>query len=251
MQGGFYRRRTLVKILYIVPGTMSKTSLGNEELERRRKMLQSLAQRDTEVHITDIEQGPPSIESAWEEYLSVPETVKKAVQAEKDGYDGLILGCFGDPGLDALREMLTVPVVGPGGASLHIASMLTDRFSVVTVMESVVPSLEKLARISGMDRKLASVRWVNIPVLELRNDAARTTARIIEQGQRAVTEDRAGAVVLGCMSMAFMGISGKVQEALSIPVVNPAWVSLKILEGLVSCRLSHSKKAYPFPPKNR
>ncbi len=214
-------------------------------------MLQSWALRDTEVHITDIEQGPPSIESAWEEYLSVPETVEKAVQAEKVGYDGVILGCFGDPGLDALREMVTIPVVGPGEASMHVASMLANRFSVVTVMDSVVPSLEKLARISGMDRKLASVRSVNIPVLELRDEAARTAARIIEEGQRAMTEDRAGAVILGCMSMAFMGISDKVQEALGIPVVNPAWVSLKILEGLVSCRLSHSKKAYPFPSKKR
>lgn len=240
-----------MKVLYIVPGTLSKTSLGIEELERRRNMLQSWALRDTEVHITDIEQGPPSIESAWEEYLSVPETVEKAVQAEKVGYDGVILGCFGDPGLDALREMVTIPVVGPGEASMHVASMLANRFSVVTVMDSVVPSLEKLARISGMDRKLASVRSVNIPVLELRDEAARTAARIIEEGQRAMTEDRAGAVILGCMSMAFMGISDKVQEALGIPVVNPAWVSLKILEGLVSCRLSHSKKAYPFPSKKR
>ncbi len=228
---------------------MSKTSLGTEELERRRKMLQSFALRNTEVHITDIEKGPSSIESAWEEYLSVPETVEKAVQAERDGYSGMILGCFGDPGLDALREKVAFPVVGPGEASLHVASMLGHRFSIVTVMESVVPSLEKLVRISGLDKRLASVRAVGIPVLELRQDVERTMSRLVGEAQKAKLEDRADTVILGCMSMAFMGISGKIQEELDIPVVDPAWVSLKILEGLVFCRLSHSKKAYPYPQK--
>jgi len=72
-----------VKILYVIPGTMSKTHLGSEELERRKSILRSSAGKDIIVEITDIEKGPSSIESAYEEYLSVPETVKKAIQAEK------------------------------------------------------------------------------------------------------------------------------------------------------------------------
>jgi len=129
-----------VKILYIVPGIMAQTDLGIKELERRKKILQSHAQKDTLISITDVEKGPRYIESAYEEYLSVPETVKKAVQAEKDGCDGMILGCFGDPGLD---------------------------------------------------RKLASVRAVNIPVLELGQDTVSTTGRMIEESQKAIREDKA------------------------------------------------------------
>jgi allantoin racemase len=238
-----------MKVLYIVPGIMSKTSLGLEELERRREILQAMARKDLVVDITDIEHGPSSIESAVEEYLSVPATIEKAVQAEKDGYAGVILGCFGDPGIDALREMVAIPVVGPGETSIHVASMLGYRFSIVTVMESVVPSLEKLVKVSGLDKKLASVRAVSIPVLELGQDTEKTTSRVIEEALKAKVEDRADTVILGCMSMAFLGISDEMQESLGIPVVNPVWVSLKILEGLVSCGLSHSKKAYPFPPK--
>jgi allantoin racemase len=245
----YNRRSEEMKVLYIVPGIMSKTCLGLEELERRRKILQAMARKDLLVDITDIEHGPSSIESAWEEYLSVPGTIEKAVQAEKDGYAGMILGCFGDPGIDALREMVAIPVVGPGEASLHIASMLGHRFSIVTVMEPVIPSLEKLVKVSGLDKKLASVRAVDIPVLELRQDVKKTMGRVVEEAQEAKIKDRADTVILGCMSMAFMGISDEIQESLGIPVVNPVWVSLKILEGLVSCRLSHSKKAYPFPPK--
>jgi allantoin racemase len=238
-----------VKILYLVPGAMTRTNLGTEELERRKQILQSRAQEGSIVDIADTDQGPRSIESAYEEYLSVPAAAEKAIQAEKQGFDGIILGCFGDPGLEALRELLVIPVVGPGEAAMHVASMLGDQFSIVTVLDSVVPSLERLARVVGLDRKLASVRAVNIPVLELRRDPGATTQRMIAESEKAVREDRADAIVLGCMSMAFMGVSGRMQESLGVPVVNPAFVSLKLVEGLVGAGLTHSKKAYPFPPK--
>jgi allantoin racemase len=238
-----------MKILYIVPGKMAQTDLGLKELERRKNILQSYAQNDTVVDITDLEYGPMSIESAYEEYLSVPETVKKAIQAEKDGFEGVILGCFGDPGLEALREMVRIPVVGPGETAMHIAAMLGNSFSIVTVLESVIPSLERLARVVGLDQKLASVRAVDIPVLELRENFESTTSRMMEESQKAIKEDKADVIVLGCMSMAFMEVSDKMQESLGFPVVNPALTALTVLEGLVISGLSHSKKAYPFPPK--
>lgn len=239
-----------MKILYVVPGTMSKTHLGSEELERRKGILQSNAGEDVKVDITDIEEGPSSIESAYEEYLSVPETVQKAVQAEKDDYDGMILGCFGDPGIDAIREKVKIPVVGPGETSMLVASMLGEKFSIVTVMDSVVPSLERLARVVGLEGKLASIRSVNIPVLELSKDFEATKRKMIDEAKKAIEYDRADVIVLGCMSMSFMGISDEMQETLGIPVVNPALVSLKILEALIHTHLTHSKKAYPFPPKS-
>ena len=228
---------------------MAQTDLGSKELERRKKILQSHAQKDTAVEITDVECGPRSIESAYEEYLSVPETAKKAVQAEKDGFDGVILGCFGDPGLDALRELVCIPVVGPGQTAMHVAAMLGRRFSIVTVLASAVPSLERLAKVVGLDRRLTSVRAVDIPVLELRQNIDTTTNRMIEESQKAIRDDNADVIVLGCMSMAFLGVSDRMQKSLGIPVVNPAFVSLKVLEGLVSSGLSQSKKVYPFPPK--
>jgi allantoin racemase len=238
-----------VRILYIVPGIMAQTDLGEKELARRKNILQSFAQKDTIVDVTDIEDGPRSIESAYEEYLSIPGTVERAVQAENEGFDGVILGCFGDPGLDALREMVSIPVVGPGETAVHFASMRGRRFSIITVMDSVVPSLERLARIVGLDQRLASVRAVNIPVLELRQNMDSTKNRMIEESQKAIEEDKSDVVVLGCMSMAFMEVSYEMQKVLGIPVVNPAFVSLKVLEGLVSANLTQSKKAYPFPKK--
>jgi allantoin racemase len=238
-----------MKIMYVVPGTMSKSELGADELERRRQILQAHAGKGIKVHITDIEHGPISIESAYEEYLSIPETITKVVAAEKQGYAGVILGCFGDPGLDAMREMVRFPVAGPGECSLHVASMLGRRFSIVTVLSSIVPAMEKMARVVGLDRQLASVRATDIPVLELASRFEKSINTMMKEAEKARDEDGADVIILGCMSMAFMGVADMMSERLGIPVVNPVLVSLKCLEALIFSQLTHSKRAYPFPPK--
>jgi len=238
-----------MKILYVVPGTMTKTALGEEELERRQQILQAHAGKGIKVHITDIEHGPVSIESAYEEYLSIPETITKVVDAEKKGHAGVILGCFGDPGLDAMREMVRFPVIGPGECSLHVAAMLGRRFSIVTVLPSVVPSMEKMARVVGLDRQLASVRATDIPVLELASRFEKSINTMMKESEKARDQDGADVIILGCMSMAFMGVADMMSERLGIPVVNPVLVSLKCLEALIFSQLTHSKRAYPFPPK--
>jgi len=238
-----------MRILYILPGSLSRTELGVKEVDRRRAILQRLSAPGTEVDIVDVPEGPGSIESAYEEYLSVPGTLRHVQEAARQGYAGAIIGCFGDPGLDAARELVEMPVVGPAEASMLLACTLGHRFSVVTVLESVVPSLRHLARRVGVTEKLASVRAVDIPVLDLGKDRERSINRIIALGRRAVSDDGADALVLGCMSMGFLEAHKTIATEVGVPVVNPVYAGLKMLEALVGAGLRHSKRAYPVPPK--
>ena len=102
-----------MRILYILPGSLSQTELGAREVDRRHAILQRLAAPGTDVDIVDVPEGPGSIESAYEEYLSVPGTLRHVQEAARQGYAGAIIGCFGDPGLDAARELVEMPVIGP------------------------------------------------------------------------------------------------------------------------------------------
>ncbi len=240
-----------MRVLYILPGSLSRTELGTREVDRRRAVLQRLAAPGTDVDIVDVPDGPSSIESAYEEYLSVPGTLVHVQEAARQGYAGAIIGCFGDPGLDAARELVEMPVVGPAEASMLLACTLGHRFSVVTVLESVVPSLRHLAHRVGVSEKLASVRAVDIPVLDLAKDRERSITRMIALGRRAVAEDGADALALGCMSMGFLEAHQTIATEVGVPVVNPVYAALKMLEALVGAGLRHSKRAYPLPPKLR
>src|SRR5512135_2800123 len=98
-----------MRVVYIMPGTVSKGGHGVAELERRRGILQGWASPGTEVSIVDLESGPVSIESMAEEYLAVPGLLRRVQEAEREGFSAAIVGCYGDPGVDACREIVKIP----------------------------------------------------------------------------------------------------------------------------------------------
>jgi len=237
-----------LKIAYVIPGPMHLTELGEAEISRRKQKLQGWAFPGTEVDALSVDRGPASIESAYEEYLTVEPVAQKLRAAEDEGYDASILGCFGDPGLDGLREISAKPVIGPAGASMSLAATLGHRFGIVTVTESIVHALRRLAWETGVLDALASVRFIDTPVLELNRSRDEAIARMVAEGKKSV-EDGADTLVLGCMSMGFLDVAEEMSEGLGIPVINPAKAGLKHAESLVSMGLSQSRKAYFTTPK--
>lgn len=213
----------------------------------RQAALQEFVSPGVTVEARRTEGGPKSIESMWEEYLSVPGLMDLAVQLEREGFDAIVPGCFGDPGIDGIRELVNIPVVGPGVTSMLVAANLGHRFGIVTVLESIVRPLENLATLAGVSSKLASVRDIGIPVLQLNDDLDATFQRLIEVSRRSIEEDRADVLILGCGTLSFR--ARELQDAIGVPVINPLQVALRTAEMLVACGLSHSKRSYPLPPK--
>ncbi len=209
------------------------------------------ARLDTEMSLATLDKGPPSIESRYDDALAVPGVVARVVQAERDGMDAAIIDCMGDPGLEPAREKVSIPVIGPAETSMHVAAMLAHRFSVVTILDTLIPAFDHHALKTGLTGRMASVRTVGIPVLEL-DDHARLLEALVDQSVRAVTEDRTHLVILGCTGMAGMvpGLLAGLQQygIADVPVIDPTVLAVKMAEGLVDLRLSHSKRTYPPPP---
>ena len=207
-----------------------------------------------DVHIESVllDCGPISIECEYDEVLAAPDTVAKVIEAERDGCDAVVISCFGDPALHAAREKVGIPVVGPGEASMHLAASLGHRFSVVTVVDSLVPLFENNARLHGLEHSLASVRSIGITVLDLEEKARdRAVQKLVEESILAIEDDGAHVIVLGCTGMT--GLADAVQDTLAcrgykVPVIDPGLASLKVAEMLVDTGLIHSKRTYPAPP---
>lgn len=233
-----------MRIVYVVPGPMDE-----KEAKRREGLLNDWAFSSTKVEVRTVPTGPASIESMYEEFLSIPETARLMVDAEVEGVDGAILGCAGDPGLDAFRELTTkMVVIGPGVTSMHTAALRGQRFSVLTVTDSTLPSVYGLVDKAGLRNKLVSVKAVNIPVLDLADDREATLGKLLHFGNEVISEG-ADSIVLGCMSMGFLEVAEDMEKELGIPVINPAKNALKITEAFASIKYNHSKKVYHTPPK--
>src|SRR6266404_6015189 len=156
-----------MRILYQLTSPMEKTVLGAEEVTRRREFLRMRAALGVEVEVRSLAEGPASIESAWEASLVVPALCEAVVRAQAEGMSAVIVGCFSDPGLEALRELTSIPIVGPGAAALHLAAQLGTRLTIISPLDAAPGHGHERLRALALDAKLASVRGLNMPVLDV------------------------------------------------------------------------------------
>jgi allantoin racemase len=218
--------------------------------EESRLAYQQAASPGTTVSVATLEWGVASIESYRDHALAIPDILNKAVEAERAGVDAIIVDCMGDPGVPAARELLSIPVVGPAEASLHLAAMLGHRFSVLTVLDACIAMMHEQVARYGLSGKLASIRAFNIPVLDLEKDWKATLATLIDVSEHAVREDGAHVIVPGCTGLAGKAAqiqAGLAQRGCEVPVLDPPSVAIKTAEMLVALGLSHSKRTYARP----
>ena len=205
------------------------------------------------LHVSHVEiaTGPASIESEFETAVSVPGTLERIIEAEREGVDAVVIDCMGDPGLRPSREVVSIPVLGPCQTAMNVAAMLGHKFSVLTVMRRLRAQFENTAAISGLAGKLASVRSVDIPVLDLEVDIERTRRILIDEAIVAIERDGAEALIFGCTGL--MGSAEAIRAGLrdfglDVPVIDPIPTAISVAAAMVRSGLSHSKLTFPAPP---
>ena len=222
-----------MKIFVINPNTSQSMT------DHIRDVLIPIKRPDTELVVTCPDKGPETIESAYDEAYAIPPTLELVKRANKEGYDAVIIACFSDPGLHAAREISRIPVVGIEESSFHVAAMLGARFSIITPRKARIPAKEAEVRMCGMSHFLSSVRSLNLSVAETDSDPERTKKKILEEAGKAVEEDGAEVIILGCAGMT--GYSEEIEKKLNVKVIDPTSVALKITEAIADFGLTHSK----------
>jgi allantoin racemase len=233
-----------LELLYLIPGD----GMPDEEIKRREEITKSLARPGTRVTVEEVGEGPLSIESQIEAYMSVGPMLEWLFRLRNSNrYDAIIIGCAGDPGLAAARELMDVPVIGPAESAYHIACMVADRFSVVSPKRQggidAADDLVARTREMGLSGRLASVEFVEIPIVDMWNDDA---TEVVTQATAAIHSAKrkgAGSVVLGCMSMAFR--TAKTGWDVGVPVINPLHSAIKAAESFVDMDILQSRVTYP------
>jgi len=192
---------------------------------------------------------------------------RRIKRAEEEGYDGVIIGCAADPGLSEAKRLVSIPVTAPLEANLHLATMLRAR---VTVMLPAGAEARTrywdMARAHGLDHKIASIVSVDLHYppqdecirmmheepeqllkLILEDHRQELRGRIAEQARRAILEDGAQAIFLGCtlwtgmagiLAEALEGtadpLDDRFAETLKVPVLDPGIGTLRVIEALAA-----------------
>jgi len=188
--------------------------------------------------------GPASIESHYEEALAVPGILEQVALGEADGVDAYVVACFGDPGLDAARELASGPVLGIAEAAMHAASLVARRFGIVTTLDRTRGRARELVARYGFADACVEVRACEIPVLDLEHDPD-VLARVVAES-RAVVEQGAEAVVLGCAGMT--ALCRSVSDEVGVPVVDGVTAAVLLAQSLVTMGLRPSSRGEYAPP---
>lgn len=229
-----------IKIKVVIPNS----GMESETLRMRETMLTKAVSKGTQISVECIPFGPEAIESETDEILAAPYLLEAAQKAEKDGYHAFVVYCFSDLSVDALRENLQIPIVGPGEVAIAAAQMLSNRFTVVTTTEKNVPrTIRRLEKNPIVRLKMAGVREIGIPVSDLREKPEVTMRCLKEVCRHAVEEDGADVVILGCLGMAEYG--GELEKEFGIKVIDPAFLAVAWAEVSVRLGLIPSRRAYP------
>jgi len=188
--------------------------------------------------------GPVSIEGHYDGALAIPGLLSELKERAGE-YDAAIIACFDDTGLDAARSFADVPVLGLCESAVATAGFLAQRFTVVTTLERSRVLIDNLVRRYGMAGR-AKVRASDIPVLQLEDPASGAIGKLRAEIERALAEDGAEAIVLGCAGMT--DLARELQDIYGVPVVDGVAAAVKQAEALVSLGLSTSKRgSYASP----
>lgn len=198
------------------------------------------ARPDTEIEAVSPAWGPRSIEGHYEEELAAVATLE-VIRERASSFDGVVIACYGDPGLFAAREVSRVPVVGIAEASMLMACTVAHRFSIVTVLPRVKPLLEDMVRLHGLESRCASIRTTPLSVLDCERDPTAAEREIVKASRVAIDEDGAEAICLGCAGMG--PLDKAVQAQVGVPVLDGVACAVKLVEGLVDYDLSTSRVA--------
>lgn len=201
----------------------------------------------TEVVAVSPTRGPESIESYYDDYLAVPGLLEEILNDETEEFDAFIVACWGDPGIEACREVTDRPVVGIAEASMYVANMLGARFSVATILPRAKDFIEAAVVKTGLESKCASVRCTDLTVVETETARDATVEGLLEVSRLAIEEDGAEAICLGCAGMG--GLDEALEAELPVPVVDSVGAAATLAESLVTLGKSTSKVMTYKPPE--
>ena len=227
-----------MKLLVANPNS---TATMTEKIERASRRV---ARPDTRIVAVGSLNGPPSIQGFFDGAACLSGLLDQV--RRHNSVDGIVIACFDDTGLDAVRCLVEAPVVGIGESACHAASMLSNKFTVITTLSRSVPVLEANLTRYGLASRCARIRATDIPVLRLEKKDPDTMEKIRREIELSIREDQSDAVVLGCAGMT--DLAAQLSGEFGLPVIDGLSCAVTFAEALVAANLRTSKiGAYGFP----
>ena len=234
----------MAKVLVLVPFPLNAENLAKREAQQEAVTLGP----DIEFHYRPVKAAPSNYVSHHDYVLADVGMLEAGLSAEADGYDAVCIDTMSDSGVNALRSVLDIPVIGPGRVSMLTALMLGNTFSILAMWDGWRGLYKKTLAELGLAKKCVSVRTIGVTPDSrslLAGKEEDVFPRLLDAAMAAVEEDGADVICLGSTTM--HESHAYLRERLPVPIINPGPLSYKMAEAVLGLGLSHSRASYPKP----
>jgi allantoin racemase len=171
----------------------------------------------------------------------------KAMEIEKSGdCEALIVGCFGDPGLVAVRQVTSMPVVGTGETSLCVAAILGDKIGIVVPQRDFVYVTEKMIHTYRFADRVVAVRSAENFVPEsIQSRPDEAMKMMADTCLGIIREKEADVLIFGCIGFSWMIDEIRrfvASEGFSVPIVEPGITAYKSAKMIAELGLNQDRR---------
>ncbi|MFC7460918.1 aspartate/glutamate racemase family protein [Hydrogenophaga defluvii] len=202
----------------------------------------------TEIEVLTAPLGVAYIETRFEAMIGAYATAQLAAEHHA-AHDAVVVAAFGDPGLNALREVLPCPVTGLTEAALASACLLGQRFSIVAISQRIRAWYRETVSAYGLDSRLASIRGLDEPLADIGNVQGNQGERLVALAERCVDEDGADVIVLAGAPLA--GLARSLRGRLPVPAVDGVSSAVRHAETLVALQPGRAQRGSFAPPPQK
>jgi len=183
--------------------------------------------------------GLPLIVTRADWSVAGPATLA-ALASRRGSFDAAVIACFGDPGVEAARELFDVPVIGISEAAFHAACMLGRRFGIVSFTAALKPMFVDCLEHAGLASRCAGFRMGPAFSGDPGRVAEERRELILELCRASIEQDGAEVVILAGGPLA--GLAPLLAADVSAPLVDGTAAGVRLaaaLAGLAPVRRAH------------
>ena len=187
---------------------------------------------------------PPAASGLDSLPLIVPSVMKKAKMLEKNGADAIISACILGPGMAQARQVVDIPVLDPGEVAMHTAAMLGQKFTILAPGLSGVKGFEENIVKYRMEQQTASILSTDIDPGSYVPKESETMEVLLKLSLKAIKEDNASIIILGCGMMTAKGKELKRlldENGYDITVIQPIPLAVEFAKSLVKLKLKQTR----------
>lgn len=217
------------------------------QLDQRQSAVLAAASQGVTVEFASVEEsaGGGAV-TQLHRALVAPAFARRALAAERAGYDAVVTWGTLDLGVEEARYAVDIPVLGPGRVGANTAAMLVDRFGVLCYGPNQVVMFRKLLDGWGVGQRVTSIRHIDMRPMEMPDRRDEVRSRFVAESRAAAAEGAELILPLGFSMVPVTVSAGDVADEIGLPVLDPLATAMRVAEALAASGYTNSRAAYPY-----